>query len=248
MSAPLTQHEADWLPELAGSLLVDVPVDVPAAVRVGRPALGYPWTWLVCPWFDGRPVADVPLHRRGRIAGRLGTFVAALHRPAPVGAPQSPWRGISLAELEPRVIERLDRLPGAEAGVLERAWNRSANVTAHAGPPSWLHGDLHPLNLLADLLAGHTDPEEEPALTAVIDWGDLTQGDPATDLAVAWLAFDQQGRERFRRSAAARHRPDDPVWDRARAWAVSFAALLLLDAEPGTTLEAIGRHTLAQLR
>jgi aminoglycoside phosphotransferase (APT) family kinase protein len=47
------------------------------------------------------------------------------------------------------------------------------------GPPIWLHGDLHPFNLVVN----------QGRLSAVIDFGDLCAGDPATDLAVAWMLF-----------------------------------------------------------
>ena len=46
-----------------------------------------------------------------------------------------------------------------------------------------------------------------PALRAVVDWGDVCCGDPATDLAIAWLAFDERGRTAFREAAAGRHPP-----------------------------------------
>lgn len=237
LSAPLVQHEADWLPRLAPTL----PAEVPTAVAVGRPGLGYPWTWLVCPWFEGVRLADVPVGDRAVVAAQLGAFVAALHRPAPGGAPRSPWRGIPLTELESTVASRLEQLPPRDAGTLRLVWGRCAAAPPHLGPPVWLHGDLHPLNVLARTGA-------PPALRAVIDWGDLCRGDPATDLAIAWLAFDERGRAAFRTAAAGRHPLDDPVWDRALAWAVSLGALFLLDAEPGTTARGVGEHLLVQLR
>ncbi len=237
LSAPLVQHEAEWLPRLAAGLEVDVPVPV----AVGAPGAGYPWTWLVCPWFEGRALAEVPVGDRVVLARQLGDVVSALHHPAPPQAPASPWRGIPLPAVAPRVLERLSRLPPADAAVLRRTWSRGMAAAPHVGPPLWLHGDLHPLNVLAG-------PAAVPELRAVIDWGDLCCGDPAADLAVAWLAFDRRGRQAFCDAVAARHPLDDPVWDRALAWAASLGALFLLDAEPGTTAHGIGRHLIAQLR
>lgn len=237
LSAPLVQHEADWLPRLAPVL----PVDVPTPVAVGRPGLGYPWTWLVCPWFEGRALVDVAVGDRTAVATQLGRFVAALHQPAPPEAPRSPWRGTPIADLEPRVTDRLRRVPSAHAGALAAAWDRGATAEPHTGPPSWVHGDLHPANVLADLGA-------IPALRAVIDWGDLCRGDPATDLAVAWLAFDERGRAAFRAAASERHPLDDPVWARALAWAVSLGLLFLLETEPGSALRGVGEHLLDQVR
>jgi aminoglycoside phosphotransferase (APT) family kinase protein len=237
VSAPLMQHEADWLPRPAATL----PVDVPTPVAVGEPSINYPWTWLVCPWFEGRTLAEVAADDRAVAATQLGAFVSALHRPAPTDAPASPWRGIPLADLEPSVAERLEQISLDDAETLRAVWSRCVDAPLHEGPPVWLHGDLHPLNVL-------THSDASPALRAVIDWGDVCRGDPATDLAIAWLAFDEHGRTAFRTAASSRHPLDDPIWDRALAWAVSLGMLFMLDAEPGTTAHGIGKHLLAQLR
>lgn len=237
LSAPLVQHEADWLPRLAPALLVDVPT----CVAVGKPGLTYPWTWLVCPWFAGRQLANVAVDDRALVATQLGGFVSALHHPAPEDAPASPWRGIPLTDLEPRVVERLNQIDPVDAATLSAVWSRCADASPHVGPPIWVHGDLHPLNVLAR-------SDAAPALRAVIDWGDLCRGDPATDLAVAWLAFDERGRAAFRAAASSRHPLDDPIWDRALAWAIALGVLFMLDAEPGTVAHGIGEHLLTQLR
>ena len=44
----------------------------------------------------------------------------------------------------------------------------------------WLHGDLHARNVLV----------RRGRLAAVLDWGDITAGDPSTDLAAVWWLFD----------------------------------------------------------
>lgn len=237
LSAPLVQHEADWLPRLAPGL----PVDIPTPLAVGAPGSSYPWTWLVCPWFVGRPLAEVAVADRALVAGQLGAFLCALHLLAPAGAPVSPWRGIPLTEVEPRLRERLEQIPTSAAETLRAVWTACVDAPRHEGPPVWLHGDLHPLNVLADL-------SPTPRLRAVIDWGDLCCGDPAADLAIAWLAFDEQGRADFRTAASGRHPAGDPVWERALGWAVVLGSLFLLDAEPGTTAHGIGEHLVAQLQ
>jgi aminoglycoside phosphotransferase (APT) family kinase protein len=52
---------------------------------------------------------------------------------------------------------------------------------ARAAPKSrratWLHGDPHPRNALG----------RDGLLSAVLDWGDVTAGDPASDLASLWM-------------------------------------------------------------
>jgi aminoglycoside phosphotransferase (APT) family kinase protein len=235
LAAPLVRHEADWLPRLADAL----PVDVPVAVAVGEPGLGYPWTWLVCPWFQGVRLTDVAVENRVPAASALGAFVSALHRPAPPDAPVSAWRGIALREIAPTVAARLAEVPAAAAATPWTHWDRYQSAPPYDGPPMWLHGDLHPLNVLVRSTS-------TPTLRAVLDWGDLCCGDPATDLAIAWLAFDERGRAAFRAAAARRHPLDDPIWDRAVGWAVSLGLLFMLDAEPGTAPYGVGEHLLAQ--
>jgi aminoglycoside phosphotransferase (APT) family kinase protein len=46
-----------------------------------------------------------------------------------------------------------------------------------AEPPVWVHGDLHPANILV----------QRGRISGVIDFGDLTAGDPAADLSVGWM-------------------------------------------------------------
>ena len=46
LGAELIRHEQRWLPVLAPTL----PLPTPCPLRVGRPALGYPWHWSICPW------------------------------------------------------------------------------------------------------------------------------------------------------------------------------------------------------
>jgi serine/threonine protein kinase len=65
-------------------------------------------------------------------------------------------------------------------------WPSSTGISP-AGPPAWVHGDLHPANILVN--AGQ--------ISAVIDFGDLTSGDPANDLSVAWMMLAAKERAIF---------------------------------------------------
>ena len=99
-----------------------------------------------------------------------------------------------------------------------------------AREPVWIHGDLHPANLVA----------QGSRLTGIIDFGDVTAGDPAYDLAVAWLAFDEDGRERF--VAATNGRYDRATWVRAHAWAAAVALMLLAHSDDEPAYAALGRE------
>lgn len=236
-AAHLVEHEQRWLPVLAPHLAVPVP----APVRAGHPSASFPWSWSVVPWFDGTPAATVPPQARTGVAAPLADLVARLHRPAPPDAPANPVRGVPLADRDAAVRERLasGRVPDRDR--VARLWDRSLAAPPWGAPRLWLHGDLHPANLL---LAA------DGALAAVLDFGDLTAGDPATDLATAWLTFDAAGRHAFRAALAAAahaHRPDTATWDRARGWAVVLATAVLAHSDDDPVLAAVGRHAVAQL-
>ena len=226
-SAALVAHEQRWLPQLAPAL----PLPIPAPVRTGRPGCGYPWSWSICPWLAGEIAAVEPPAELIDAAATLGRFLSALHRPAPEDAPANPYRGVPLATRTPSVEQRVAQMGGVIDGpaVLE-CWHDLVATPAWAGPPQWLHGDLHPLNLLVD----------RGRLSAVIDFGDITAGDPATDLAVAWMLFPPEIRPRFR---AAAGNVDDNTWRRARGWALALGLAYLAGSADNPTLERVGFHT-----
>lgn len=255
VAAPLVEHEQQALPALAARLRAAVPdVVVPVPVRVGRPsaALGYPWSWNVVPWADGVSAEATGVAARTAWAGAFGRLLAAVHVPAPDDAPPNPVRGIPLRSRvdarEPAALEgRLTALaPGARAAA-RRVWDRALDAPEHAGPAVWLHGDPHPANLVVEPGAG-TRPDR---LAAVVDWGDVTSGDPASDLGSLWLCFDDEGRATCR-AAVQEHVNggrgwDDATWARAAGWALLYATNMLAHPELHPRLVPIGRHALAAL-
>ncbi|WNB84426.1 aminoglycoside phosphotransferase family protein [Cellulomonas sp. ATA003] len=230
----LVRHEQRWLPGLAARL----PAPVPVPVRVGRPSPAFAWSWSVVPWFTGRLGGLVPRAGRSALAGPLAAVVAALHTPAPGDAPHNPVRGVPLSTRDRAVRERLATGAVPDADRVLARWRDALDVPPWSGPPLWLHGDLHPVNLLV---------APDGGLAAVLDWGDVTAGDPATDLATAWLTFDAAGRRAFRAGVTAASGPDDATWARARGWALCMASAMLAHSDDDPVMRAVGRAAMAQV-
>lgn len=240
-AATLIEHEQRWLPELAGRL----PIPVPAPVRLGVPAAGYPWSWSVTPWFHGVPATDTTLGDPTREAARLGAFMAALHRPAPPDAPRNPSRDVFVGDRSAtfvasveRIGDLLDELASDGARRAIGRWGELVDVPPHALAPAWVAGDVHAANLVV----------RSGEIAAVIDFGDLCAGDPAVDLAVGWMLFDEADRATFR--VAAGDGPfavDDPMWQRAEAWALLFSVLYLANSADDDRLAGMGRTLFAAL-
>jgi aminoglycoside phosphotransferase (APT) family kinase protein len=228
VSAPLVAHELRWLPELAPRL----PLPIPVPVRAGRPGCGYPWSWTIVPWLAGDCLLTNQPPDLPQAARDVARFLRALHEPAPVGAPANPWRGVPLAGRTSLLHTSLDRLDWTvdRAAVLG-LWQDGLAADPWRGPALWLHGDLHPGNLL---VAGGR-------ISAVIDFGDLTTGDPATDFAIAWM-LPRSFRDALREERGAL---DEAGWRRARGWALALAVAYMTGSEPGDALIDVGRATIA---
>jgi aminoglycoside phosphotransferase (APT) family kinase protein len=233
VAAGLIEHEQRWLPTLARYL----PLPVPAPVRVGRPGEGYPWSWSVLPWLDGGPAdLDEPGDDQGEVLGR---FLKALHgRPLPPDAPENPVRGVPLLQRQAMIEERMARA-SAHGGVVSprvrQIWAEGLAAPMDT-PPVWLHGDLHAKNVLT--LNGR--------ISAVVDWGDMCGGDPATDLASIWVLLASPAARR--EAMAAYGGACESTWARAEGWATAFGVMLLdagLVDDPRAAV--IGERTLSRL-
>lgn len=210
LAVPLLLNEQTWLPKLAAQL----PLPIPSPLRLGRPGHSYPWCWSILPWLPGSPADECPPHDDE--AHVFGTFLLALHHPAPRNAPANAFRGCPLEERSESLRLRVEQLKGAKvdlpSGVVI-AWNEGLAAPVSENP-RWLHGDLHARNVLVD----------NGRISAIIDWGDITSGDVATDLAGVWSLFDNAD---ARRIALQAYGANVDQIARARAWAVNFGVLLL---------------------
>lgn len=221
LAAELVLNEQRWLPVVAPWLSLRVPVPV----AVGVPSESYPWPWSIVPWVPGVTAGLTPLTPEQSLV--LAENLRALHRPTPPEAPRNPFRGVPLEARREAVEDRLSRL-GLEA--LLPAW-RTALEAGACTTSVWLHGDLHSRNVIL----------RDGALSGLIDWGDITAGDPATDLACAWTLMEADARAVFWETYGA----DEDERARAAGWAVNLATAMV-DAGD-TRHRRIGRAVIERL-
>lgn len=236
LGAPLIAHEHQHLRAIAERLS---PVQVPAPIVAGRPSAQFPWHWSIVPWADGTPGLSVARSDRGGWAVPLAGVLRRLHVVAKGEFPANPYRGVPLRERDVAIRARLRQAEvflGADtARSLSAVWQAGVAAVAWTSGSVWIHGDLHPGNLIAD----------GSALVSIIDFGDLTAGDPAYDLAVAWLAFDARGRAAFQAELQGVY--DAPTWMRARAWAAAVALMLVLQSDDDPAYRTLGRDAVREL-
>lgn len=210
VAAQLLVNEQQWLGKLESRL----PISIPAPVRVGQPGQGFPWRWSVLPWFNG-DAADLNPPDPDQ-ALRLADFLKALHQDAPLDAPANDVRGVPLSDRTKSFEERTTRLRTKSDLLSDDFMFLWAD--ALAAPVStdakWLHGDLHARNIVVE--AGE--------ITGIIDWGDITSGDVATDLSTFWMLFDDPD---VRQRALSRYGASAEEILRAKGWALLFGVILL---------------------
>jgi aminoglycoside phosphotransferase (APT) family kinase protein len=231
-TATLIENEQIWLPLLANRL----PITVPTPYRLGKSTQKYPWRWSILPWLGGVTAdREEPNTNQAKI---FASFLRSLHLPAPSNAPINPVRGVPLIQRASFVEERIQRLKTKTNLIteeIEKVWNIALNAPIDF-QAKWLHGDLHPQNVLV----------ENGAIVGIIDWGDITSGDIATDLASIWMLFDDRHARKQVISEYAN--ASEATLQRAKGWAVLFGVVLLdtgLVDNPRNA--AIGEKTLRRI-
>lgn len=214
---------------------------------------------LLLPWIPGRSAAGEDAQRLRGLAPQVARLLAELHRPlAPeeeAPAP-NPVRGVPLQRRDVDVRAELRQAaqgPGALRphlrAVVAACWRDGLAAPRWSGAPLLLHGDPHPGNIVLRATTGEPGEQtsgrptgqaqgvsEAPVQAVLIDLGDATLGDPASDLGALWLLDPSGGAldaYRAARAEVAADGDDAALVRRARAWAARYALALLGVAIPG---------------
>ncbi|MFD8260158.1 aminoglycoside phosphotransferase family protein [Streptomyces griseoluteus] len=213
----LQRKERRWLPVLAPRL----PLPVPAPVRTGEPSARFPKPWTIMTWVPGEPLDSASISRSEHSADTLAGFLRALHVEAPAEAPTSSDRGAHPKKYTDGFEEFLQAIAlGGIAADVRAVWDDAVAAPEWEGPPVWVHGDLHPANVVVS----------DGTLSGVIDFGDMFAGDPAWDLAAAWLLLPAGAGSRFFEAYA---HADGATIRRARGLAALKSLFLILMGQNG---------------
>jgi aminoglycoside phosphotransferase (APT) family kinase protein len=212
--------ERRWLPLLAPRL----PLPIPVPVRSGAPSERFPKIWTVMTWVPGLPLDHGSIARGEDAADALAAFLRALHVAAPADAPADTGRGAHPKDATDGFYRFLDSVDddaiGSAAADVRAVWDDAVAAPAWQGPPVWVHGDLHPANVVV----------ADGTLAGVVDFGDLFAGDPAVDLAAAWVLLPAGAAARFFAAYAA---ADEGTVRRARGLAALKSLFLMLMGQNG---------------
>ncbi|HUY44018.1 MAG TPA: phosphotransferase [Acidimicrobiales bacterium] len=212
-AVPLLANELRWLAEITS----EVRLETPAPLFEGRADETFSWPWTIGHWIEGRPGDRVELNLRAGCVEPFVELLRDLHRSARHDAPRNPVRGGALADRDAAISERLHLL-GGDQGAWRALWRWACDAPS-VETPTWIHGDLHPGNLIF----------RGASLVGVIDFGDLCQGDPATDLAGTLLLFPLDATRR----AFELYQPDCSTLRRSIGWAMLFSSMFLSLGQTG---------------
>ena len=222
--AAQVEKEYEWLPRLAPLL----PLPIPKPLAMGEPEDEYPWKWSIYRWIEGETARPENVVDTVTFAADLGIFLSALQGLESIGGPPPGthcfYRGGSLQTYDAQTRKAIAVLAGRiDAAATVKVWE-TALASKWTEPPVWVHGDVSVGNLLV----------QSGKLCAVIDFGNLSVGDPACDLAISWAVFNGEASDAFRAKL-----PLDPAtWARGRGWALWKALILAAGLTNSNAYEA----------
>lgn len=236
VSRALLGREVTVLRRLRG-LGTQLPMELPTVLAMAEDA-------VLVEWIDGTSADVTEPGMRAGVAGDLARMLATIHSgPAPeVG--RNPVRGVPLAtraEAFAKDLELADLPPGLRERA-EARWSAGMAASPWLGRELLLHGDPHPGNVVVPE-TGARGP------ATLIDWGDTTRGDPASDLGGMLLHLPADPLlHAYRDTAAWTGIDDEEIWEalvaRSWAWATRMALALVAVYPPGEGLGAAAQRLL----
>jgi aminoglycoside phosphotransferase (APT) family kinase protein len=179
----------------------DVGVPAPRVVTVETNRTRFPSSFFIMERATGEPMEGLTLSedQETRLLNELGSHLSALHRikipgfgwldegafasSGTVRGSADTWR-LALLDEVPRSLEYLSeagRLTQAEVDEVQRAIEAGAEIIEGCRDGRLLHGDIGLLHVWVD--------PDELRVTSVLDWGERSSGDPASDFG------DLEGRQ-----------------------------------------------------
>lgn len=218
----LVLKEKIWLPKLAPLL----PLPIPVPTKFGTPTEYYPYPRSLQTWLPGI-AADLAAPDADQ-ATVLARFLKRLHTLSfEENLPGNPTRDCGLREKKIDTEIRMKDLQNTTQLItpcIKDLWAQGLIADIDA-PPCFISGDIHARNVLV----------QNGKISAIIDWGDMCAGDPATDLAGIWGLFDDPN---ARQTAVQTYAPSPAMLIRAKAWAVFYGVILLHTGQKDTPRHA----------
>lgn len=227
--AAATRHKKEMyiLQELEEKLTLTIP----KIVKRGKSCSLFPHPWVITTWIDGT-VASSTKKIDATIA--LADFYHAMHTIPITTAPKTK-RGKSLHAAKKEVEKALPLLKDEfDIKKLHIMWEKALQVKEWNKAPVWIHGDLHPGNMII----------KSEKLIGIIDFGLAGIGDPAADLMCAWTYLSKKSRNKFRSLVGV----DEDTWQRGCGWAL-FLGIVAYPYYKNTdpSLATIAKNTLHEL-
>jgi aminoglycoside phosphotransferase (APT) family kinase protein len=226
--------EQNILPKLAPYLSVNIPVPI----EMGKPSLLYPYPFSIYKWLEGRSINlfDPDVATLEQLAFELAHFLKELQSIKGVDGPEPGqhnwWRGDHVSVYDKGAREQIALLDGViNSKKAIELWQQACS-TRWSQLPVWIHGDVAIGNILMS----------EGKLSAIIDFGGMSLGDPACDLVIAWTYFTGKAREIFITEIDL----DEETWLRARGWALWKATYQLCQITDKNSPESIVQKKIIQ--
>lgn len=181
--------EQELLPKLAKQLSLSIPTPI----KMGQASGDYPYPFSIYKWLPGKSLNLLVIsdQEKEQLALDLVLFLKELQAitdvPGPTPGQHNWWRGDHVNIYDKGAREQITILAGIIDNNKALALWEQACATKWHQPPVWIHGDFAIGNMLI----------QDGKLSAVIDFGGISVGDPACDLVIAWTYLSKKARDIF---------------------------------------------------